>query len=49
MSFLKEQLTFYGLKHKSVLAQPFLKWAGGKRQLLPLIRKYLPDNFNSYY
>jgi DNA adenine methylase len=34
------------------LAQPFLKWAGGKRQLLPLIRKNLPENFgriSKYY
>lgn len=29
--------------------QPFLKWAGGKRQLLPEIRKYYPDTFNTYY
>ena len=25
------------------LLQPFLKWAGGKRQLLPYIRKYRPN------
>ncbi|WP_411953205.1 DNA adenine methylase [Alkalibacillus sp. S2W] len=29
--------------------QPFLKWAGGKRQLLPEIRKYIPENYNNYY
>lgn len=34
---------------KNKLAQPFLKWAGGKRQLLPEIRKYVPKKFNTYY
>jgi DNA adenine methylase len=34
---------------KDVLAQPFLKWAGGKRQLLPFIRRYLPRTFHVYY
>ncbi len=34
---------------KNKLAQPFLKWAGGKRQLLPEIRKYIPKKFNTYY
>lgn len=29
--------------------QPFLKWAGGKRQLLPEIRKYYPEKYNTYY
>src|SRR5699024_5378315 len=28
---------------------PILKWAGGKRQLIPQIRKYMPDEYNDYY
>jgi DNA adenine methylase len=34
---------------KNKLAQPFLKWAGGKRQLLPEIRKYIPKKISTYY
>jgi len=36
---------------KDPLVRPFLKWAGGKRQLLPEIRARLPDNIHSlkYY
>jgi DNA adenine methylase len=30
------------------LIKPYLKWAGGKRQLLPEIMKYLPENINNY-
>ncbi len=29
-------------------ARPFLKWAGGKRQLLPQIRQFYPRTFGSY-
>lgn len=29
-------------------ARPFLKWAGGKTQLLPELRKHVPDTFNRY-
>lgn len=32
----------------NILAQPFLKWAGGKRQLLPAIKKFVPK-FTQYY
>lgn len=34
---------------KDNLVQPFLKWAGGKRQLLPEIRKYIPKAYNLYF
>ena len=30
------------------LIKPFLKWAGGKRQLLAEIKKYLPSDINTY-
>lgn len=28
---------------------PFIKWAGGKRQLLPQIEERMPQNYNNYY
>ena len=28
---------------------PFVKWAGGKRQLIPQIRERMPEQFNNYY
>lgn len=31
------------------LARPFLKWAGGKRQLVPEITKHVPRKYNTYY
>ncbi len=31
------------------LVKPFLKWAGGKRQLLPEIRRYLPQKLQGTY
>ena len=28
---------------------PFVKWAGGKRQLLPQIKERMPEKYNHYY
>lgn len=33
----------------SPIVKPFLKWAGGKRQLLPEIRQNMPKKYNKYY
>lgn len=29
--------------------RPFVKWAGGKRQLLPTISNYFPEKFDNYF
>jgi DNA adenine methylase len=29
--------------------RPFLKWAGGKRQLLPQLRRFIPPTFGDYH
>ena len=34
---------------RNSLLQPYLKWAGGKRQLLPEIGKHIPKSYNTYY
>ena len=37
-----------GLRADGV-TRPFLKWAGGKRQLLPTLRRFYPETFNTYF
>ena len=32
-----------------VKGKPFVKWAGGKRQIMNEIMKYIPFNYNTYY
>ena len=34
---------------KEITLQPFTKWTGGKRQLLPVIRELMPKNYNRYF
>ncbi|HEW0857655.1 TPA: DNA adenine methylase [Streptococcus pneumoniae] len=34
---------------KKVTLQPFTKWTGGKRQLLPVIRELMPKTYNRYF
>ncbi len=35
--------------HGSATVRPFLKWAGGKRQLLPVLRRFYPVEFGTYH
>ena len=35
--------------HNNELVSPVLKWVGGKRQLLPEIRKRVPTHYTKYY
>jgi len=32
-----------------VIPKPFVKWAGGKRQLIPILNQNLPESFGTYY
>jgi len=36
-------------RRNNPLVKPYLKWAGGKRQILPEIREHLPQNFRGLY
>lgn len=44
-----ESLIQESTSRRDNLVQPFLKWAGGKRQLVPKIREYLPNDYNLYF
>jgi DNA adenine methylase len=37
------------LRQQNAFVQPFVKWAGGKRQLLPAIRALVPHKVKCYY
>ena len=32
-----------------IKGKPFMKWAGGKRQIIEKLKKYVPDEFNTYF
>ncbi len=37
------------IRNKNKLVLPFVKWAGGKKQLLKEIEKHIPQQFSRYY
>lgn len=37
------------IQKSQLTLQPFTKWTGGKRQLLPIIKSLMPDNYNNYF
>lgn len=39
----------YDIKNKEFVARPFIKWAGGKRQLINELIKAMPVDYNRYY
>ena len=32
-----------------IKGKPFVKWAGGKRQIIDKLKQYVPYEFNTYY
>lgn len=38
----------YKMANNNKLVTPFVKWVGGKRQLIPSIVEHLPENFKDY-
>lgn len=32
-----------------IKGKPFVKWAGGKRQIIDKLKKYIPEEFDTYY
>jgi DNA adenine methylase len=36
-------------RSNNLIIRPFLKWAGGKRQLLPILRQHIPSNYKTYF
>lgn len=37
------------MSNDTISAKPFLTWPGGKRALLPEIRKHMPSAYNRYF
>ena len=32
-----------------IKGKPFVKWAGGKRQIIDKLKSFIPEEFNTYY
>lgn len=37
------------MNNQDVVARPFIKWVGGKRQLVDRMRRYVPEEFGTYH
>lgn len=50
-TLLREQLELYSVtgKFTGAVCRPFLKWPGGKRQLLPELHKRMPKVYGRYF
>jgi DNA adenine methylase len=42
------QTSTFGVDNKSVSYYPFVKWAGGKNQLLARLQQFIPSEFTTY-
>lgn len=40
---------FLRTNQTAIKAQPFVKWVGGKRQLIKQFEQFFPEKFNDYY
>ena len=49
VSGLFDQIKYPATPGLSTGVKPFIKWAGGKSQLLPILRKMLPSSFKRYF
>jgi DNA adenine methylase len=49
MNAVLAEAALKNLNKSLVPAKPFLKWVGGKRQLLSELLKHVPDEFNAYH
>jgi hypothetical protein len=45
---IKNQMLNLFSDKQDITAKPFIKWAGGKTQLLAELLKYVPQNYNKY-
>ncbi len=44
----KSDISISQIRNNRKIPHPFLKWAGGKRQLIPQLKNYFPKKFNKY-
>src|SRR5437868_1270042 len=45
---ISEQRAPSAIRNPQSAMRPLLKWVGGKRQLLPQLRRFYPHSFNRY-